>query len=1231
MRVKSMGSRWPALERAVDSAVEDIAAIDVTGPGKDLTTQVRKSLQGPDSKNSLKTVRLLLTALQQMVPILQEIDRLGGLEVQAEASAHPFGEAALEQLKYTLSTTDGDVKWLRQWLDAWSDALAEQQWDYCRKVAALTSPDGIGALRDELITITNCLEVLPQDGSDGRASQALPGLAEILGRDALPAVTATRLWVLRARIHRRFLQDPHTAVECARSAVSSSMGADRAIRVLAQSELAAACIDADLLTEARALTVAAFAVEAGLPDLLIVAGRMAAADGLFRQSEDLYDAAALRFSAKAVEPSLLRDIPANLLWRVARRICDTDPDAALRMLDQALATGIEGKGPYADRKVCVDKAELLESMGLIDEAAHSYADAAWRYSALGSNRALRLYEKAHALTPEVAEYSWYLAEELRFRAVAPYGEPDGEMLDRASELIHHSFESRRPGADDAWAFITAGLIDWSLTGDVDATVLVERALLVDPSSGRALGHLAWLLRRQGYLLEALAASSAGLDITRSDAFLVNEHVRALAELGRYREALEFLDDRSFRWPEDTDLALSKVTVNLWLNRPAEALEATSVDALDSTMRHFFSGVCFGLLGDRVGEMEALEQVCMARSSVPPDLVAWAALGLQHWDEAITRFDALATLRLGTAMPPEFSRDFGLGLAHLLRGQPDDLATGAANLRRAIRDTTDVGALIDLLQVDIPLARIAIAGSSLDSPALGILKEVAEIGTDRVEEIRMMVRPAGARSARLAKAREAITATRPRATRLRRQGQHYTETRSTAEGRLMEALGTYRDLNKSGDLPEVINAMLIALTELMVIGDDRFMAGDALEARRIWQSSAEFSAGLIGGGHLHGAIDVRIGLSELALTGPSQDVEKRFIDSDSESLGGAVKLFCRDVKSLWYLRDTLYEIARSDRVNDVQREMLIDSANRAPLQAVYKLERGAVSPGAVYPFPKAIGISLGAAHHDLLTGTELTAGIRRLRQGLTAQAGVKVPDVYVDVDAEVEGSPSTAELIWLDVFESPVAKLSFAPSDPERIDRVLGRFEEVLRDNLFRWLSLDDLELWSMGWSLAAPDSASAAPAPPLPTDPAKRLRLCQILRMLLREGVSIADRSTILAAFFDAEESGAVTPGTALRAVRSRLYPAILGHSSPDSIRPVPAQLEAALAKGLRKDLESGWALSRSSTVSLIRDLRTWCRAALPAGTAVISVTDELLRPHVWRLLSSEAPRIFVVAKAEIR
>ena len=263
---------------------------------------------------------------------------------------------------------------------------------------------------------------------------------------------------------------------------------------LVRAELAAALLDAGRLDEAAGLTSGVMDLEAELPDLLITAGRLEAAAGT-TESQRLYDAAATRFRAEAAEPALLRDCPSMLVWRVARRIARTNPTDALELYDRALSERAEERDPASERKMIVDRAELLARVGRKEEAAECFKEAGTRYAATGSSRALHLYEQAHELVPSSAEYSWLLAEERRFRAHAGMGAPDRILLQSSWDLVTQGLRIRRPEPPEAWVLVSAALSDWWLNRNVHATVLIERALLLDPEFSRAAGNLADILRR----------------------------------------------------------------------------------------------------------------------------------------------------------------------------------------------------------------------------------------------------------------------------------------------------------------------------------------------------------------------------------------------------------------------------------------------------------------------------------------------------------------------------------------------------------------------------------------------------------------------------------------------------------------------------------------------------------------------------------------------------------------
>jgi flagellar biosynthesis component FlhA len=206
-----------------------------------------------------------------------------------------------------------------------------------------------------------------------------------------------------------------------------------------------------------------------------------------------------------------------------------------------------------------------------------------------------------------------------------------------------------------------------------------------------------------------------------------------------------------------------------------------------------------------------------------------------------------------------------------------------------------------------------------------------------------------------------------------------------------------------------------------------------------------------------------------------------------------------------------------------------------------------------------------------------------------------------------------------------------PAEPQDAQGVAGlvlaHFERAVRDNLFRLISVDDVDLWRRGWNvLQAPGWESVRTA----TDEFSRLRLARLLRMLLREGLPISDRNSILAGFAEAEDSGRPDAIDALGIIRRRLYPAILGPDRDVRIHALPDPLEARIAAGLSPDTSNQWELDRSVAASLAKDLRQWCAEQSQPGPVVVQVASRRTRPIAWHLLAAVRPRIYIVATEEL-
>jgi flagellar biosynthesis component FlhA len=196
-----------------------------------------------------------------------------------------------------------------------------------------------------------------------------------------------------------------------------------------------------------------------------------------------------------------------------------------------------------------------------------------------------------------------------------------------------------------------------------------------------------------------------------------------------------------------------------------------------------------------------------------------------------------------------------------------------------------------------------------------------------------------------------------------------------------------------------------------------------------------------------------------------------------------------------------------------------------------------------------------------------------------------------------------------------------------VRHVMGDVEERVRRYLFRLVGVDEVDLWLEGWDSSHPDAPAWEQIDPV----ADRLRLARVLRLLLREQVSVRDRESIVAALRTSDESdarrGSETLDT-LRVVRRAMGAAMLGIGTDDPVVDLPTDLEDRVAEGLRDD-RAIWELPREGAHDLVSDLREWL-AGLPDVPCAVVVADGRVRPFVWRLLASEQPVVRVLAAEEV-
>lgn len=1189
--------RRTEIRQAIRDGEARLRGLKLSPVSKSLAILTLRFLRQQDASQVVDSIDVLLRDLDNIHDVLRQMYERGRQAETAEAAAEPFGDAWFAEFRRRLANAT-DAGAVSMTLDPWLQALADGAWKQCERImeigqAALEKTDVPRHLR----AILHAVET-----DDGRRS--LPGIVaniEALERFDASESARLRLLVLKSRALRR---KGHTeqAVVAATEANKHLDSVGPGDHALARAALAEALTVAGRKDEAGLLVADVLEVIDELPDRLIAAGLLAAADGLYGQSNDYFEIAALRFHTEAARPRLMRDVTGNVLAAVA---IDLGPfeATALDYFDKALEAGIIGKSDYPERKVYLDKAELLENLGRDLDAAEAYLAAAERYDALGLDRAHRLYRKAIELNPDDPAPCWHLGEHLRNRAVDADGIVNQAEMAEAIAVLDSGFDRARDHPAE-WALVSAGLAHAALDPTADNALWIERAFLADSASWSSYGHLAALLRQAGFPAEALEAAEQGsaehgLSEADGHAQLVAPRIWALADLGRFDDALAVLDAFVRSFGTHPELSLAASWLHLRADRPDAALAEVDVaEVEDETDRLALRALILAASGDYAGERGCYEAIWNKRGAgTRAGLAGRAAFRIGLIDDAMKIFSDLVDRG-----PRIFEWQSDLAQVLLVRGardEGDDLSEARDRLVQAIAAATVSDDLRQVITLDLPLALTSVQGAARQADAERIIGDAIDLGSRRVADLRQRRRSPDLVSVRLARARV------------------------TAKVDPVDAIGQYRELRNV--LPEHATDSVIASLVAAEIsrGETAVTDNDVVTARERWTRLEQLQDAIDLAGELRQRLNALQGLATLELDGPTPEARQRLATADENAIVDSLARFARTVGTAWTHHDGLQLVGRADDIDRAARKRIGSCADRLPFNAVYRLRRADVGPETVSPLARAIELALSPSYRALAESEYFWEAIPKLRQSLSTTSGVKIPGVRVYVDEELP-----PDSVRIAIYERPMRqeRVAAVDSDDDRHQRSVRRriidlLDEVLRQNLFRWVAVDDIELWLAGWDVkGGPSPAGKAPT----FDTTARLQLVRLLRDLLREGVSIGDRDAIIAGW----QAAGCDQARVLPAVRSRLFPAIVGNDA-DAVRAaLPGAFITRLSAGFATDDSDTWQLSRTATAQIADELHQWLDG--PPIPAVVVVPDDRLRPVVWRLLASRRPRVYVVAAKEL-
>jgi tetratricopeptide (TPR) repeat protein len=1202
----------------VDQAIKELSDARLSTSTRMLAQTVLRGLKRRgDYDHVITDVERLNDDVGQVGQILQRcMDALLRTEEEA-ALQSPGGDVwwntRMRAVKRALSLEQIDLG-LRLLAKTWVEGLATNDWSRCQRVLDLPElPEATNGTIDQMRKVTDALAI-------NWYAAALDPLDKLLATegpnaDRIGQGAAVRLGVLRTRILSREFSDREMIRQSAWE--TEARARDGYWTSLALAALAETQLEEDEVEAARETVRRATGTDSPHTDALIASGLVHERDGYWALADDAYDLAVQR-DPTATDEVLLRRVPARLLVRAAMSSAVGAGDS-VALLDRALAQGIS-EGDHLERDVYRARAQQLVKLARDEdergrdaearthraEAARSLFEAGYRYQSSGLlPQALDLFRRTCELAPDVAEFRWSYAEGLRLDASRVDNTVDLTRLGEARDQMELGLSLRPPGIGEAWVLVAQALIAEGLSDDdQDPALLAERALLKDPSYTAGYAFLAGILRRQGLVQEAFEASSDGREHEgASDPLLFDVHLNLLVDREEYDEALALIDYQSLRQPDAGPLAAARANLLLRMDQPQEALSVLSGQELTDSVR-LLRGFCLFAAGDVEDSRAEFWSLWNDTQSGPVgDVAGWAAFRAGMLDEAM----ALYRDRRGRAPAiTPYTRDLGQML--LVRGE---LAEGTSLLEEGIDACPYVAELRLLADDEFNYVRQATTHTSHGPEVAEILAELGRRIDRRCRQLLESRRPAEGMGAQLASARLALH-----------------------DGRPLEALTVYEKLIATDQVPEALQAAVRAGRSGREAGDELFLRDDRHGAQDHWSAVKRAMRGKPGddAGGLLQSLECRRMLADL-VDGSHEEFATWLMDVIGEGdlerdLTDAVRTLADDPAHLWALRDGLLAVRDRAHVHADVRRLLTRVADSLPLSRVYHLDPGeADTVRSSFLFSNPLELRFGPALERLCQSRELRTGTMELQERIEHETGVRIPWVYAVADPGLDDRQVDVRVYggW--------AGTTFLSGPEETWTRqVMEKLEKRVRGHLFRLVGVDDVALWLQGWDLAAADAPTWDP-----TDPrADRLRLARVLRMLLREQVSVRDRQTIVEAVRspagEDRRSESATLNTLLdvrRRLVAKVGPEALGVGPDTAVVQLPSDLEDRVAAGLPSDRLPVWQLPRVQAHQLVAELRAWLRAQ-PEPPGAIRVAGGQVRQFVWRLLAAEEPAVRIVSEEEL-